>query len=190
MGLRRLITEFYGHLAPSSNSGYHIYQSTRQDESNEPKLDGVASFNHGVPMATFQLHHQTLNNFAKEIVVIEVAVSEKNSSEHLRRSVVLTALGQLTYRLAVFSGARKQWFRLTYFKKLIDRSPAIGYRTRLQDAAVSPFHLFDCRPTASLIKTDALVLLAVAVRESKGTQFYMQMNFVSASRPAAAAGTL
>ncbi|GBP40699.1 hypothetical protein EVAR_36435_1 [Eumeta japonica] len=27
---------------------------------NEPKLDGVASFNYGVPMATFQLHHQTL----------------------------------------------------------------------------------------------------------------------------------
>ncbi|GBP00773.1 hypothetical protein EVAR_71406_1 [Eumeta japonica] len=36
------------------------YQSTRQYESNEPKLDGVASFNYGVPMATFQLHHQTL----------------------------------------------------------------------------------------------------------------------------------
>ncbi|GBP96627.1 hypothetical protein EVAR_64312_1 [Eumeta japonica] len=27
---------------------------------NEPKLDGVASFNYGVPIATFQLHHQTL----------------------------------------------------------------------------------------------------------------------------------
>ncbi|GBP70567.1 hypothetical protein EVAR_54376_1 [Eumeta japonica] len=27
---------------------------------NEPKLDGDASFNYGVPMATFQLHHQTL----------------------------------------------------------------------------------------------------------------------------------
>ncbi|GBP49856.1 hypothetical protein EVAR_83805_1 [Eumeta japonica] len=27
---------------------------------NEPKLDGVASFNYGVPMATFQLHQQTL----------------------------------------------------------------------------------------------------------------------------------
>ncbi|GBP47272.1 hypothetical protein EVAR_38036_1 [Eumeta japonica] len=27
---------------------------------NEPKLDGVASFNYGVLMATFQLHHQTL----------------------------------------------------------------------------------------------------------------------------------
>ncbi|GBP45088.1 hypothetical protein EVAR_33193_1 [Eumeta japonica] len=38
------------------------YQSTRQDESNEPKLDGVASFNYGVPMATFQLHHQTLRS--------------------------------------------------------------------------------------------------------------------------------
>ncbi|GBP12290.1 hypothetical protein EVAR_75739_1 [Eumeta japonica] len=36
------------------------YQSTRQEESNEPKLDGVASFNYGVPMSTFQLHHQTL----------------------------------------------------------------------------------------------------------------------------------
>ncbi|GBP85985.1 hypothetical protein EVAR_57461_1 [Eumeta japonica] len=36
------------------------YQSTRQEESNEPKLDGVASFNYGVPMATFWLHHQTL----------------------------------------------------------------------------------------------------------------------------------
>ncbi|GBP68433.1 hypothetical protein EVAR_56695_1 [Eumeta japonica] len=61
MGLRRLITSSHGHLpAPSSDSGYHIVQSTRQDESNEPKLDGVASFNYGVPMATFQLHYQTL----------------------------------------------------------------------------------------------------------------------------------
>ncbi|GBP95576.1 hypothetical protein EVAR_67048_1 [Eumeta japonica] len=35
----------------------HANQDTRQDESNEPKLDGVASFNYGVPVATFQLHH-------------------------------------------------------------------------------------------------------------------------------------
>ncbi|GBP08136.1 hypothetical protein EVAR_100908_1 [Eumeta japonica] len=61
MGLRRLITESGHLLAPSSDADYHIVsKSTRQDESNEPKLDGVASFNYGVPMATFQLHHQTL----------------------------------------------------------------------------------------------------------------------------------
>ncbi|GBP58814.1 hypothetical protein EVAR_84009_1 [Eumeta japonica] len=74
MGLRRLITEFLWPpsssiirlwlpystkvLAPSSDSGYHIAPKYWQDESNEPKLDGVASFNYGVPMATFQLHHQ------------------------------------------------------------------------------------------------------------------------------------
>ncbi|GBP33333.1 hypothetical protein EVAR_30923_1 [Eumeta japonica] len=61
MGLHRLITEF---LWPPSSSIIRLWlpysQSTRQDESNEPKLDGVASFNYGVPMATFQLHHQTL----------------------------------------------------------------------------------------------------------------------------------
>ncbi|GBP53017.1 Peroxiredoxin-5, mitochondrial [Eumeta japonica] len=38
----------------------HANQDTRQEESNESKLDGVTSFNYGVPMATFQLHHQTL----------------------------------------------------------------------------------------------------------------------------------
>ncbi|GBP55321.1 hypothetical protein EVAR_43076_1 [Eumeta japonica] len=38
----------------------HANQDIRQDESNEPKLGGVASFNYGVPIATFQLHHQTL----------------------------------------------------------------------------------------------------------------------------------
>ncbi|GBP85969.1 hypothetical protein EVAR_57445_1 [Eumeta japonica] len=60
MGLRRLITEFLWHLpAPSSDADYHIVSKYCQDESNEPKLDGVASFNYGVPMATFQLHHQT-----------------------------------------------------------------------------------------------------------------------------------
>ncbi|GBP97563.1 hypothetical protein EVAR_63833_1 [Eumeta japonica] len=50
MGLRRLITEFlWPPSAPSSDADYHIsYQSTRQEESNEPKLDGVASFNYGV----------------------------------------------------------------------------------------------------------------------------------------------
>ncbi|GBP88100.1 hypothetical protein EVAR_10561_1 [Eumeta japonica] len=54
-GLRRLITEF---LWPPSSSiirpwlPYSISR-TRQDESNEPKLDGVVSFNYGVPMATF-----------------------------------------------------------------------------------------------------------------------------------------
>ncbi|GBP60588.1 hypothetical protein EVAR_50952_1 [Eumeta japonica] len=61
MGLRRLITEF---LWPPSSSiirpwlPYSIKVLVK--ESNEPKLDGVASFNYGVPMATFQLHHQTL----------------------------------------------------------------------------------------------------------------------------------
>ncbi|GBP07367.1 hypothetical protein EVAR_71487_1, partial [Eumeta japonica] len=35
--------------APSSDADYHIVSKiTRQDESNEPKLDGVASFNYGV----------------------------------------------------------------------------------------------------------------------------------------------
>ncbi|GBP55825.1 hypothetical protein EVAR_38422_1 [Eumeta japonica] len=53
MGLRRLITEFLYLPAPSSDPGLPYYQSTRQDRSNEPKLDGVASFNYGVPMATF-----------------------------------------------------------------------------------------------------------------------------------------
>ncbi|GBP97562.1 hypothetical protein EVAR_63832_1 [Eumeta japonica] len=61
MGLRRLITEFHGHLlAPSSDADYHIVSKYSSRQSNEPKLDGVASFNYGVPMATFQLHHQTL----------------------------------------------------------------------------------------------------------------------------------
>ncbi|GBP15185.1 hypothetical protein EVAR_92195_1 [Eumeta japonica] len=50
MGLRRLITEF---LWPPSSSiirrCYHIVSKYCQDESNEPKLDGVASFNYGVP---------------------------------------------------------------------------------------------------------------------------------------------
>ncbi|GBP07131.1 hypothetical protein EVAR_92044_1 [Eumeta japonica] len=35
------------------------------------------------------------NNYAKETVLIEVAISEKNSLEHLRRNVVLTTLEQL-----------------------------------------------------------------------------------------------
>ncbi|GBP85913.1 hypothetical protein EVAR_83526_1 [Eumeta japonica] len=69
MGLRRLITEF---LWPPSSSiirpwlPYSI--STRQDESNELKLDGVASFNYGVPMATFQLHHQTLVPYSIKVL--------------------------------------------------------------------------------------------------------------------------
>ncbi|GBP91656.1 hypothetical protein EVAR_90831_1 [Eumeta japonica] len=37
----------------------HANQDT-QDESNEPKLIGVALFNYGVPMATFQLDYRTL----------------------------------------------------------------------------------------------------------------------------------
>ncbi|GBP71303.1 hypothetical protein EVAR_57687_1 [Eumeta japonica] len=62
MGLRRLITgvpmaTFQLH---HQTLVYHIVPKYSQDESNEPKLDGVASFNYGVPMATFQLHHQTL----------------------------------------------------------------------------------------------------------------------------------
>ncbi|GBP23091.1 hypothetical protein EVAR_13110_1 [Eumeta japonica] len=59
MGLRRLITEF---LWPPSSSiiRHHIVSKYSSRQSNEPKLDGVASFNYGVPMATFQLHHQTL----------------------------------------------------------------------------------------------------------------------------------
>ncbi|GBP80430.1 hypothetical protein EVAR_59105_1 [Eumeta japonica] len=57
----RLITEFlWPPPAPSTDPGYHIVSVLCQDESNEPKLDRVASFNYGVPMATFQLHQQTL----------------------------------------------------------------------------------------------------------------------------------
>ncbi|GBP39914.1 hypothetical protein EVAR_83051_1 [Eumeta japonica] len=61
MGLRRLITEF---LWPPSCSIIRLWlpYSTKvlsRNESNS-KLDGVASFNYGVPMATFQLHYQTL----------------------------------------------------------------------------------------------------------------------------------
>ncbi|KAI8421080.1 hypothetical protein MSG28_008199 [Choristoneura fumiferana] len=45
-----------------ARKGSHIHadQSTHQDESNEPKLDAVASVNYWIPMVTFQLHHQTL----------------------------------------------------------------------------------------------------------------------------------
>ncbi|GBP71792.1 hypothetical protein EVAR_55991_1 [Eumeta japonica] len=75
MGLRRLITEF---LWPPSSSIIRRWlpygQSTRQNESNESKLDGVASFNYGVPMATFQLHHQTL-----------VTIWSKYSSKRIKR---------------------------------------------------------------------------------------------------------
>ncbi|GBP38587.1 hypothetical protein EVAR_96189_1 [Eumeta japonica] len=49
--------------APSSDSGYHIAPKYWQDESNEPKLDGVRRLI-GVPMATFQLHHQTRYHIA------------------------------------------------------------------------------------------------------------------------------
>ncbi|GBP64793.1 hypothetical protein EVAR_31915_1 [Eumeta japonica] len=44
--------------APSTDPGYHIV-SKYQDELNE-QTRWVASFNYGVPMATFQLHQQTL----------------------------------------------------------------------------------------------------------------------------------
>ncbi|GBP86031.1 hypothetical protein EVAR_57507_1 [Eumeta japonica] len=61
MGLRRLITEFLWPPSSSSSSlDYHIVSKFSSRRSNEPKLDGVASFNYGVPMATFWLHHQTL----------------------------------------------------------------------------------------------------------------------------------
>ncbi|GBP85967.1 hypothetical protein EVAR_57443_1 [Eumeta japonica] len=36
----------YTPLAPSSDPDYHIVSKFRQEESNEPKLDGVASFNY------------------------------------------------------------------------------------------------------------------------------------------------
>ncbi|GBP55824.1 hypothetical protein EVAR_38421_1 [Eumeta japonica] len=71
MGLRRLITEF---LWPPSSSiirpwlPYSIKVLVR-DESNEPKLDGVASFNYGVPMATFWLHHQTQLPYSIKVLV-------------------------------------------------------------------------------------------------------------------------
>ncbi|GBP82865.1 hypothetical protein EVAR_55416_1 [Eumeta japonica] len=39
---------------------FTLIKRTKEYNFNEPKLDGVASFNYGVPMATFQLHHQTL----------------------------------------------------------------------------------------------------------------------------------
>ncbi|GBP97561.1 hypothetical protein EVAR_63831_1 [Eumeta japonica] len=48
---------------------YHIVSKYSSDESNEPKLDGVASFNYGVPMATFQLHHQTLVTIYIKVLV-------------------------------------------------------------------------------------------------------------------------
>ncbi|GBP54111.1 hypothetical protein EVAR_81279_1 [Eumeta japonica] len=55
------------------------YQSTRQEESNEPKLDGVASFNYGVPMAT-QLHHQTL-------ITIEYQITVRNQAQYSQLSM-------------------------------------------------------------------------------------------------------
>ncbi|GBP94403.1 hypothetical protein EVAR_96650_1 [Eumeta japonica] len=59
MGLRRLITEFYGHLpAPSSDADYHIVSGTRQDESNEPKLDrGCVVLITELLYGHLQLHH-------------------------------------------------------------------------------------------------------------------------------------
>ncbi|GBP44267.1 hypothetical protein EVAR_22151_1 [Eumeta japonica] len=61
MGLRRLITEF---LWPPSSSiirpwlPYSIKVLLRRIKRAQTRW--VASFNYGVPMATFQLHHQTL----------------------------------------------------------------------------------------------------------------------------------
>ncbi|GBP59841.1 hypothetical protein EVAR_40225_1 [Eumeta japonica] len=61
MGLRRLITEFHGHLpAPSSDADYHIVSkySSRRIKRAQTRWGCVVYY--GVPMATFQLHHQTL----------------------------------------------------------------------------------------------------------------------------------
>ncbi|GBP80427.1 hypothetical protein EVAR_59102_1 [Eumeta japonica] len=61
MGLCRLITEFLWPPSSSINRPcYHIVSKYSSRRIKEPKLDRVASFNYGVPMATFQLHHQTL----------------------------------------------------------------------------------------------------------------------------------
>ncbi|GBP94146.1 hypothetical protein EVAR_57561_1 [Eumeta japonica] len=60
MGLRRLITEFLWPPSSSINrSCYHIVSKYCQEELKSPN-SMVASFNYGVPMATFQLHQQTL----------------------------------------------------------------------------------------------------------------------------------
>ncbi|GBP86032.1 hypothetical protein EVAR_57508_1 [Eumeta japonica] len=49
MGLRRLITEFYGHLpAPSSDPGYHIVSKYSSDRIKRAQTRWVASFNYGV----------------------------------------------------------------------------------------------------------------------------------------------
>ncbi|GBP80804.1 hypothetical protein EVAR_47290_1 [Eumeta japonica] len=51
----------------------------------EPKLDGVASFNYGVPMATFQLHHQTLITI--EYQSIRQDESNESKLDGLRRLI-------------------------------------------------------------------------------------------------------
>ncbi|GBP39375.1 hypothetical protein EVAR_95826_1 [Eumeta japonica] len=60
MGLRRLITEFPW---PPSSSIIRLWlpysTSTVKTNQTSPNSMGL-SFNYGVPMATFQLHHQTL----------------------------------------------------------------------------------------------------------------------------------
>ncbi|GBP84625.1 hypothetical protein EVAR_55329_1 [Eumeta japonica] len=68
MGLRRLITEFHGHLpAPSSDSGYHIAPkySVRRIKRAQTRW-GVVYY--GVSMATFQLHHQTLLPYSTKVL--------------------------------------------------------------------------------------------------------------------------
>ncbi|GBP58816.1 Down syndrome cell adhesion molecule-like protein Dscam2 [Eumeta japonica] len=62
-------------------AGYPIESNTweRGRYTNEPKLDGVALFNYGVPMATFQLHHQTLVTIYCTKVLVKTNQTSPNS---------------------------------------------------------------------------------------------------------------
>ncbi|GBP92440.1 hypothetical protein EVAR_63190_1 [Eumeta japonica] len=60
MGLRCLITEF---LWPPSSSIIRLwlpYSTKVLVKTNQTSPNSMGSFNYGVPMATFQLHQQTL----------------------------------------------------------------------------------------------------------------------------------
>ncbi|GBP24242.1 hypothetical protein EVAR_80095_1 [Eumeta japonica] len=46
--------------APSSDADYHTVSKYSSRRIKRAQTDGAASFNYGVPMATFWLHHQTL----------------------------------------------------------------------------------------------------------------------------------
>ncbi|GBP97717.1 hypothetical protein EVAR_94026_1 [Eumeta japonica] len=70
MGLRRLITEFlWPPSAPSSDADYHIVSKYSSRRIKRAQTRWVASFNYRVPMATFQLHHQTLLPYSIKVLV-------------------------------------------------------------------------------------------------------------------------